>query len=74
MTNILRQLSCFHQNWYRKYDMRRGVQVSFGERNPTRDTGTVQSVCGLCILLLDFFFSREYFEVFSRHDKCVSHR
>ncbi len=26
--------------------MRRGVQVSFGERNPTRDTGTVQSVCG----------------------------
>ena len=32
-------------------DMRRGVQVSFGKRNPTRDTGTVQRVCGLCINL-----------------------
>ena len=29
--------------------MRRGVQVSFEERNPTRDAGTVQSVCGLSI-------------------------
>ena len=29
-----------------KYNgMRRGVQVSFEERNPTRDTGTVQRVC-----------------------------
>ena len=29
-----------------KYNgMRRGVQVSFWERNPTRDTGTVQCVC-----------------------------
>ena len=33
-----------------KYNgMRRGVQVSFEERNPTRDTGTVQSVCGFDI-------------------------
>ncbi len=29
--------------------MRSGVQVSFRERNPTRDTGTVQSVCGFDI-------------------------
>ncbi len=52
MTHIkrpLRQQSCFHQNWYRNDDMRRGVQVSFEERNPTRDTGTVQRVCGFDI-------------------------
>ena len=29
--------------------MRRGVQVSFEERNPTRDTGTVQRVSGFDI-------------------------
>ena len=36
--------------------MRRGVQVSFRETNPTRDTGTVQCVCGFGVV---FFIKQQ---------------